>query len=99
MFDIPTFFRLFIKYPLHDIKEKYRGGIKIDREKKKMMRFGKDTSIILIGEEKKEFEEVSNRTNYILNKNYNIKVNKRKKKLMVCSKDIQEQSLDITLDT
>lgn len=79
----PPLFNVYIQKPLDEVYEKINRGIKIQGVRIMMLRYADD--IALLAESERELQETLSEMNSIL-KNYNMKINAKKTKVLVCSK-------------
>ena len=80
----PTIFNAYIEEAMVEWKEKVKTGVKVGGVTVNTLRFADD--IAVIAESEQELQEMLNVMDQILNAEYNLKINKKKTKVMVCSR-------------
>ena len=91
----PVMFNLYIEEAMNQLKTKENLGVQIQGEAVSMIRFADD--IALLGENEKALEESLLEMASILN-DYNMKINKKKTKVLVCSKEAEARKTHVKFE-
>ncbi|KAI5718650.1 hypothetical protein M8J77_024598 [Diaphorina citri] len=85
----PYLFNVYVQEAINHIKEDTNVGIKIHGEKIDMLRFADDIAIIT--ENENDLQRILERMNTIMKTKYNMRMNRTKTKVLVCSRNTEEQ--------